>query len=387
MRVCVATGVYLNPGATQVNRHVRSLFGGNTVVLSETTRTSEPNSRPHLAWREMPPRENRLIEFAFMARSILQHRTARVPYGARRRMIQNFLQENKVEAVLCEFGTIGLRIAPVVNEIGIPVFSYFRGADASHHLREPLRVAGYRRMMPRLAGVFSVSQFLLDQLANHGVQHEASFVIPSGVDTDLFAPAEKTPGKVLAVGRFIEKKRPDITVKAFCAIARDFPAARLDMIGDGPMLEQCKAIADQSGFADRVVFHGWQPHDVVREHLSRTKVFVQHSVTAPNGDTEGLPTSIQEAMACGAVIVSTQHAGIPHVVKEGKTGFLVDEHDETGFSEKMARALAETDETQRMSIRARELACTELDNRKLLKIVEQKIVELSLPRSGSNVGI
>ena len=69
----------------------------------------------------------------------------------------------------------------------------------------------------------------------------------------------------------------------------------------------------------------------MRDRLARAAVFLQHSVTAADGNTEGLPTSIQEAMACGDVVVSTRHAGIPEVVVSGENGLLVDEDDADGL--------------------------------------------------------
>ena len=83
----------------------------------------------------------------------------------------------------------------------------------------------YRAAMPRLAGVVAVSQFLLDNLAAHGVTHPNTAVIPTGVDTEpLRAAATKDPHLILAVGRIVAKKAPLVTIDAFAAVAADFPA-------------------------------------------------------------------------------------------------------------------------------------------------------------------
>jgi glycosyltransferase involved in cell wall biosynthesis len=102
------------------------------------------------------------------------------------------------------------------------------------------------------------------------------------------------------------------------------------------------------GFDDRVIFHGHKDHDFVSNQLARANIFLQHSVVAPNGDQEGAPTSIQEAMAAGAHVISTRHAGIPDLVVEGKTGTLVDEGDEDGFVAAIEKALANPDSTRAM---------------------------------------
>jgi glycosyltransferase involved in cell wall biosynthesis len=86
-----------------------------------------------------------------------------------------------------------------------------------------------------------------------------------------------------------------------------------------------------------VTLHGGAPETTKADLLARCGVFVQHSLTDPEtGDEEGLPASIQEAMAHGLAVVSTRHAGIPEAVVEGETGLLVDEGDVVG----MAAAIA-----------------------------------------------
>ncbi|MEL6641021.1 MAG: glycosyltransferase [Pseudomonadota bacterium] len=284
-----------------------------------------------------------------------------------------FLGKARPDAILAEFGNVALRVAPVANQLGIPIFTYFRGADASSQLRAPLRAAGYRRMMARLDGVFAVSQFLLDELASVGAIHPNSHVVPSGVNTELFMPLEKREGSFLMVGRLVEKKRPDITVRAFCENAQNFDGITLDIVGDGPMLEQCKTIVQNYEMNDRIVFHGARPHDFVRDILGRSEVFLQHSVRAPNGNTEGLPTAIQEAMACGLAIVSTRHAGIPEAVTEGENGYLVDEGDLDGFAAAIGQIASTMPQLPEMAERNRIKALAHYDNRKLIKLVEHEI--------------
>lgn len=377
MRIGIATGAYYRPHETQINFHIQNLFGGNIAVLARQSEENDPYGRSvHISkqGRNSLPRNIR-----HYLRSFAMHRNFKVPQGTVRSSIQSFLLEQKVDAVLGEFGTTSLRIAPVAVEMGLPVFAYFRGQDASSHLRKFCQVEAYQRLMPSLRGVFSVSQFLLDNLARHGIYHEQSHVIPSGVDTNLFRPGKKRSGSFLSVGRFINKKRPDIVVSAFAAICRNRPEARLEMIGDGPLLEKCQALAAEEGIEDQVVFHGRQSHDFVRDRLKYSEVFVQHSVVATDGNTEGLPCAIQEAMSAGMPVISTRHAGIPEAVKEGETGFLVDEGDKAGFADHMRRVLDMDDDLAAMGVRAREVAVERFDNRALLKKLEACIVDLSRP--------
>ena len=131
-------------------------------------------------------------------------------------------------------------------------------------------------------------------------------------------------------------------------------------------------MAAAEGVAAQVTFTGALPHDAVRGHLAVTELFLQHSVTAKDGNTEGLPTAIQEALAAGCVTISTRHAGIPEAIEEGVNGFLVDEWDEDGFSSRIAKVLAMADRSG-LAAAARATAVAKFDNDILLARTEAVI--------------
>ena len=91
----------------------------------------------------------------------------------------------------------------------------------------------------------------------------------------------------------------------------------------------------------RILFHGVQPHDTVRRMMSEASIFLQHSVTTPDGNTEGLPVSVLEAMSAGLCVVSTRHSGIPEAVIDSESGLLVDEHDTEAMAQVLDHALAD----------------------------------------------
>ncbi len=373
MRTCIMTGDFYRAGETFINRHIQHIFGGAVGVVARVADAPDPFGLPHLILHDV---RGTLLHRGLAAPEALSNRlryqTSRVPSGQARRHLQTFLRETRTEVVLAEFGTQALAIAPVARGLGLPVFTYFRGVDASRSLKKPRMCEAYRRLMPQLAGVFSVSQFLVDNLAAHDIIHPNTHVVPSGVNVDLFRPVDKTPGSFVAVGRLVPKKAPDITIRAFASAATDHPNANLTLIGDGPLTEPCRAAAAASGLADRITFTGALPHDQVREIVARSEVFLQHSVTAPDGNTEGLPTAIQEAMACGCVVVSTEHAGIPEAVEPGVNGWLVAEHDEAGFASAISACLTAGKEggLADMAKNARQIAEVRFDNGKLLAKTE-----------------
>ena len=383
MRTCIVTAEYFKRHETMVNFHIEHLFGGNTCVLYSKPVDDAPFSRPSLHRRSRNAATwLRPDHWAVFGRDVLRHGTVRVPFGVERHKILAFLAEQNVEVGLSEFGTQTVAVAPVFAEAGIPLFGYFRGFDASKTIQTPRKADAYARMMPNLAGIISVSQFLLDNLASKGIRHPNAHVIPSGVDVRRFRPGDKIKNRFLSVGRFVEKKLPLLTLRSFCDAAKAHPDATLEMIGGGPLLEPARTLAAEMGMAERVIFHDAQPHDVVRDRLAQAQFFLQHSVTAPDGNTEGLPTAIQEAMASGAVVLSTRHAGIPEAVEHGVTGMLTDEHDETGFTAAITRLLAGTMDVPAMAARARSLAERSFDNQRLVAKLEDTIRDtLGAPHS------
>lgn len=372
--IAIATGRYYRPGETFVTRHVSELFGGNTVVVAGRYQDAPPKATPtFFRAREAMNLRDLVTAPWYLWKNQRQYSSLRIPFGHHRRKLEQFLTQHKVQAILCEFGSQGPPMVPVANCMGIPVFCYFRGKDATEALGRSRRVNAYRIMFSGLAGIFAVSRFLLDNLAGIGLHHPRSFVVPSGVDTETFRPRAKQPNLIVSVGRFVEKKAPQITVKAFLSIADKHPDARLEMIGHGPLLANCRMLVSKAGRSHQVVFHGQKPHQFISERLGAAEIFIQHSITAKNGEAEGLPSSIQEAMACGAAILSTRHAGISTAVQEGVTGLLADESDQKDFTQKLTHLLQNETLRRSMSHLARQYAVQHFDYRTLYQIVEQQI--------------
>lgn len=380
-RIAIATGRYFRAGETFVNRHIAELCRGDTVVICGRRLGVNVHGKPVFSRLQNALNPADILAAPYhLLRNQRRYGSTLVPFGRAKARLVAFLTAQKVDVVLSEFGSQAVVLWPVAREMGLPMFTYFRGRDASKYLANPRRVAAYRKMMPHLSGVFAVSGFLLDNLAAHGLHHDNAHVVPSGVDCDLFQPAAKRQGQMLAVGRFVEKKAPLLTLAAFISLAGKYPHARLDFIGHGPLAAACKARAAASGFADRVTFHDQKPHDVVRRHLAEADIFVQHSVTGTDGETEGMPTAIQEAMACGAAILSTRHAGIPGVVQHGQTGLLSDEFDLPAFTAGMDRLLQDSARTRAMGQAARAYAVSHFDYRTLYARVEDVIAQSLQPQ-------
>lgn len=241
------------------------------------------------------------------------------------------------KAVLAEYGTAGAQTVEACRRLRIPLIVHFHGFDASVRSVLEEHAQSYPIMFREAAAIIVVSRAMQQKLISLGAPSEKVHYNPYGIDCKLFGgalPEEASP-VFLAVGRFVEKKAPQLTLKAFAEVHRVEPSAQLRMIGDGPLLDECQELARQLGIDRAVSFLGLQPPDVVQREMRQARCFVQHSIEASNGDCEGTPVGILEAGASGLPVVSTRHAGIPDVVLEGETGLLVDERDIAGMAQHM----------------------------------------------------
>jgi colanic acid/amylovoran biosynthesis glycosyltransferase len=367
-----------------IERHIRESFGGRTVVLARYAGQADATDKPVLEVerlaRSVP---EQLGVIAGRVAAYANHAYWGIPAGVQARQIGAFWRHHGVNAVLAEFGPLGCWIAPVARAYGLPTFVYFRGHDASRKLRSASTVRAYRRMVPQVDGLFAVSAFLVDNLRRAGVEHPNTHVIPSGANSRVFVPGKKEPGLVAAVGRLVPNKGPHLSLRAFAGAAVRHEHSRLVMVGDGPMRAECEALARSLGVASRVEFVGARDHLYVADLLGRAEVFLQHSVTAKSGETEGMPSAIQEAMAAGVVVVATRHAGIPEIVVDGQTGRLIDEYDIDGCAAALGAVLGDAASTARMAAAARSFAVQQLDTARLQARLEAVIADTLQRRAGS----
>ena len=249
------------------------------------------------------------------------------------------------DAVQAEFGFEAVRVMEACAWSGVPMVVHFRGSDASARRRLNLLRQRYSRLMSIAAGVIVKSRTMADTLMALGAPAKNILVSPSGANTDLFygsAPVAAPP-VLLAVGRFVAKKGPLQTIRSFSQVCRELgprePKLALWMVGDGPLLKPAQALVIALGLQDRVHFFGVQPQTRVAELMREVRGFVQHSMVAPDGDSEGNPVAVMEAQLSGLPVVATRHAGIPEVVLEGESGFLVDEGDVAAMAMAISRLI------------------------------------------------
>jgi len=266
------------------------------------------------------------------------------------RSLYEYAGPKQPDLVHAHFGPCGIRVYPISRRLGVPLLITFHGFDASHLLRRHPYVRALRRMFddPNVYGI-AVSSGMRDNLAGYGVDAGRILPLHPGIDTSFFDPSgvdgpeEAGAFVFLQVANFVEKKGQRYAVMAFAELLRHYStgSARepsLVLAGDGPLRKQIEELVDRLGIGDRVRFIGPVDRVEVRQLMAGADVFVHHSVTGANGDQEGLPSALLEAMAMGLPVLSTWHSGIPELVRDGVDGILVRERDVRALSEPMRLA-------------------------------------------------
>lgn len=357
---------------TFIADHARVLAPGATVLVCQNSTGAEAYGAPVLS--HIAPRPTGFGRFDTLLKTRLFKLRRRLgielPYDDRMRLAE-FFRTHGVTRVLAEYGPVGMMVYDLCARMDLPLHVYFHGHDASALLRQSRFRKAYARMLPKVTGVFAASQHLIDNLAPLGCPLERAHVIPCGSDIASFDLGTPEPGRIFALGRLAEKKAPHLTIRAFGRIAADFPQAHLDLIGEGPLRAACEQEIREAGLEGRVTMHGAQPRPYWEPLLRRAAIFAQHSVTAADGDTEGSPVAINEAMATGLPVVATRHAGILRQVVEGETGYLVDEGDVEAMARAFAALLTAPDRAREMGLAGRARAEEILDQDKLFAQIRQ----------------
>ena len=220
--------------------------------------------------------------------------------------------------------------------------SYSFTAHAKDIFHESVDMPRLRRFARDAAGIVTVSDFNVGHL-NSVLDGDACPIhrIYNGMDLAAFPfdGGEREPGRIVAVGRLVEKKGFDDLLRACAAMKAAGRAFRCELIGDGEERESLEKLRAALDIGDRVEMTGALPRDEVVARIRRASVMAAPCVVGDDGNRDGLPTVLLEAMALGTACVSTPVTGIPEVVRDGETGLLVPERDVAALAGAIGRVL------------------------------------------------
>lgn len=285
-------------------------------------------------------------------------------------LFMHSLKKNKVQVVLAQYGTTAHQLVTICKKQRIPMITHFHGYDAS--IETVIKNCGnYKNVFEYSTFVIAVSRSMQKRLIELGCPKEKLIYNAYGPDNSFLNIQPQFNNPVfIAVGRFVSKKAPYYTILAFKKVHDQFPKVKLVMGGTGELFEACLNLVKVLKLEDAVTLPGIIKREQFVEYLSQGLAFLQHSVTALNGDQEGTPVAVLEASAAGLPVISTNHAGIPDVIIEGETGFLVEEHDVDAMAEKMILLLKDKELAKSIGMKGKERIKTDFTLQKHLSVID-----------------
>lgn len=235
-----------------------------------------------------------------------------------------------------------VRLARILARSPVPLVCTAHGADV-FGLRGSLARVLQRWVARGCNRVGAVSSALAEVLANRGVARASLRLLPMGIALPAWSPdrSGRDHHLVAFAGRLVEKKGVGILLAAFAELCRQVRDVRLVIAGSGPELHQRQAQVEAAGLAGRVDFLGAVPQQQVQALFARAAVAVMPSITARDGDAEGLGLVMLEAMAAGCPVVVSDLAVVRDIIRPGKNGLVFAEGDASALAAALARLLAD----------------------------------------------
>jgi colanic acid/amylovoran biosynthesis glycosyltransferase len=262
-------------------------------------------------------------------------------YDLGRTYFERITRQEKVELLHAHFGSEGVRSLPLKRKLDIPLVTTFYGFDMSILPRRPLWRKHYRRLFAKGDLFLVEGNHMKQELVQLGCPPGKIRLLHIAVDMSKLSYNERRLGQgektvLLFCGRFTEKKGLIYALEAVHKVCRDLPNIEFRIIGGGRQEKQIRQFITQNELESFVVLLGYQPYSVFAQELQKAHIFIQPSVTARSGDTEGgAPTTLIEAQATGLPVLASHHADIPEVVLDGQSGYLVAERDVDALAEKL----------------------------------------------------
>ena len=258
------------------------------------------------------------------------------------RALLRLLNETRARLLHIYFGQIAVHLLPLIRTWDNPSIVSFHGADVMVDMNKAAYRSTTLKMLDAVKLVLVRSESLRRALIDLGCEPEKIEIQRTGIPLEEFSFRERAAPKngewrFVQAGRLIEKKGLPVTLRAFEVFVRQYPNARLTIAGEGPLLRELETLARELKI--RVSFTGFISQDRLREIYYRSHIFLHPSQTGRDGNQEGIPNSMLEAMATGLPVFATEHGGIPEAIEHGVSGVLMPERDEFALVETLLDAV------------------------------------------------
>ncbi len=293
------------------------------------------------------------------------------------------------DIIHCQFSTLGV-FGVWFRQLGLlegKLISTFRGSDISKFLPRWGKKT-YEELFQETDFFLANCEFFGNKAIALGCEKSKILVHGSGIDCGKFAfqPRYFPAGgkvRIATTGRLVEKKGIEYVIRAVAQVAHTYPNLEYSIIGDGELKEHFENLIAELNIGEIVKLLGWKQQREIIDILDKCHIFVAPSVTGADGNQDAPVNTLKEAMAMGLPVISTLHGGIPELVEDGVSGFLVPERDADAIAERLTYLIQHSDAWSAMGRAGRTRVEANYDMDKLNdKLVEvyQQVVNYQLPK-------
>jgi colanic acid/amylovoran biosynthesis glycosyltransferase len=245
------------------------------------------------------------------------------------------------DIIHCHFGTNGLKaiLLKELNVIQGKLVTTFHGYDVSQYIKK-YGTNVYANLFSTGDLCCPISMHMKFHLAELGCNENKLIIHRMGIDCGKFLfnlRQQPQDGivRIITIARLVEKKGVEYGIRAVANLLKSGMKIEYNIVGDGFLQEKLQQLIQELDLIDSIKLLGWKQQQEVVDILDSSHILLAPSITSQKGDQEGIPIVLMEAIAMGLPVVSTYHSGIPELIENGKSGFLVPERDVNALTEKL----------------------------------------------------
>jgi colanic acid/amylovoran biosynthesis glycosyltransferase len=240
----------------------------------------------------------------------------------------------------CPFGDYVFE-GMVLRDIGAiqgKLITSFRGYDISWYVQEYGEDV-YKPLFVKGDFFLTNCNFFRKRVIKLGCDERKIIVHGSGIDCSRFEFKARHQSddkiRIVTIGRLVEKKGIEYAIRGVAKLIKQYPNMEYNIIGDGGLKEQFQQLIEELNIAEQVKLLGWRNQPEIITILDKSHIFIAPSVTASDGNQDAPVNTLKEAMAMGLPVIGTLHGGIPELIEDGISGFLVPERDDLAIADKL----------------------------------------------------
>jgi colanic acid/amylovoran biosynthesis glycosyltransferase len=258
-----------------------------------------------------------------------------------------------------------------------------QAADVQVNVDSPTAKGWLKDVFASCALVLARSESLGSALVGLGCPADKLRIQRAGIPLDTFRYCSRQPPadgawRLLQACRLVEKKGLELTLRAFSAFLKQYPKASLTIAGDGPLRASLGELAATLRLEGRIRFAGFVAQSDLVTLYRNSHLFLHPSEQTPDGNREGVPNSLLEAMATGLPCIATRHGGIPEAITHSESGILVSESDLAGVEHWLGRLATDDHLRDALGKRAAEVIKEKFDLTTQIETLEE--IYLTLQR-------